>query len=217
MVVGEGVQREPPRNRFPLAVSFPHFFSAKRNGVAPQREKPPSKLPSRRSGQSSERSADSPLTCAICFSAPSPPAAYFLDVEKVGKDTPEGTYFEAVPSGLLPRRPRGLRPHWIPHFWTKDGGLRGTKDKGQRTGDEGCRTRNTAGPVGRFDRQAPMHWNHTTLFFPLPNRSPAERVRFGDDIIPASSPRPAPGPKARRACCRREAGGSPARSPAWRR
>ena len=28
--------------RFPLAVSFPRFFSAKRNGVAPQREKPPS-------------------------------------------------------------------------------------------------------------------------------------------------------------------------------
>ena len=37
MVVGEGVQREPPRNRFPLAVSFPHFFSAKRNGVARRR------------------------------------------------------------------------------------------------------------------------------------------------------------------------------------
>ena len=164
-----------------------------------------------------QSSTDSPFASAFRSVVPSPPAAYFLDVEKVGKDTPEGTYFEAVPSGLLPRRPRGLRPHWIPHFWTKDGGLRGTKDKGQRTGDEGCRTRNTAGPVGQFDRQAPMHWNHTTLFFPLPNRSPAERVRFGDDIIPASSPRPAPGPKARRACCRREAGGSPARSPAWRR
>ena len=27
----------------PRAVSFPHFFSAKRNGVTPQREKPPSK------------------------------------------------------------------------------------------------------------------------------------------------------------------------------
>ena len=42
MVVGEGVQRGPPRNRSPLAVSFPRFFSAKRNGVAPQREKPSS-------------------------------------------------------------------------------------------------------------------------------------------------------------------------------
>ena len=100
-------------------------------------------------------------------------ATFFRSAAKEGKGAPEGTYFEAVPSGLPPRRPRGLRPHWIPHFWTKDGGLRGTKDKGQRTGDEGCRTRNTAGPVGRFDRQAPMHWNHTTLFFPLPNRSPA--------------------------------------------
>ncbi len=36
-------------------------------------------------------------------SGTSPPAACFLDVEKVGKDTPEGTYFEAVPSGLPPR------------------------------------------------------------------------------------------------------------------
>ena len=43
MVVGEGVQRGPPRNRSPLAVSFPHFFSAKRNGVALQRERLPSK------------------------------------------------------------------------------------------------------------------------------------------------------------------------------
>ena len=31
----------------PLAVSFPHFFSAKRNGVAPEREMLPSSPPSR--------------------------------------------------------------------------------------------------------------------------------------------------------------------------
>jgi len=47
-------------------------------------------------------------------------ATFFRSAAKEGKDAPEGTYFEAVPSGLPPRRPRGLRPHWIPHFWTKD-------------------------------------------------------------------------------------------------
>ena len=65
LVVGEGVQRGPPRNRSPLAVSFPRFFSAKRNGVAPQREKPSSCFRPRRSGRFSERAADSPLACAI--------------------------------------------------------------------------------------------------------------------------------------------------------
>ena len=50
MVVGEGVQRGPPRNRSPLAVSFPHFFSAKRNGVA-RRRNALVLFPPRRSGQ----------------------------------------------------------------------------------------------------------------------------------------------------------------------
>ena len=157
------------------------------------------------------------LSLLLCSPVPSPPAAYFLDVEKVGKDTPEGTYFEAVPSGLLPRRPRGLRPHWIPHFWTKDGGLRGTRDEGRRTKDGG-RGMQDMKHIGACGKTAgPDDWNHSTLFSRIPNRSPAERVRFGDGIIPISSPRPAPGPKARRACCRRAGGGSPARSPAWRR
>ena len=70
MVVGEGFQREPPRNRSPLAVSFPRFFSAKRNGVAPQREKPSSCFRPRRSGRFSERAADSPLACAIRLPCP---------------------------------------------------------------------------------------------------------------------------------------------------
>ena len=34
LVVGEGFQREPPRNRFPLAVSFASFFAAQRKGPA---------------------------------------------------------------------------------------------------------------------------------------------------------------------------------------
>ena len=37
------------------------------------------------------------------------------------------------------------------------------------------------------------------------------------DVNPISSPHPFPGPRGQRACCRRGAGGSPARSPAWRR
>ena len=32
LAVGEGFQREPPRNRFPLAVSFAHFFGGKEMG-----------------------------------------------------------------------------------------------------------------------------------------------------------------------------------------
>ena len=32
LAVGEGFQREPPRNRFPLAASFPTFFAVKESG-----------------------------------------------------------------------------------------------------------------------------------------------------------------------------------------
>ena len=81
LVVGEGVQRGPPRNRSPLAVSFPRFFSAKRNGVAPQREKPSSCFRPRRSGQFSGllRIRRSPVL--FVPPVPSPPAAYFLDAQ----------------------------------------------------------------------------------------------------------------------------------------
>ena len=56
--------------------------------------------------------------------------------------------------------------------------------EGRETKDEGRGTKNTAGPVGQFDRQAPKYWNHSTLFSRIPNRSPAERVRFGKDVSP---------------------------------
>ena len=116
------------RDRFPLAVSFPHFFSAKRNGVARRRNAPVlSPSPPQRAIHGP--SAHSPLASAICFPVPSPPAAYFLDMEKVGKDTPEGTYFEAVPSGLLPRRPRGSAPLDPRRGFTGDDG-RGQKRTG---------------------------------------------------------------------------------------
>ena len=38
-----------------------------------------------------QSSTDSPFASAFRSVVPSPPAAYFLDVEKVGKDTPKGT------------------------------------------------------------------------------------------------------------------------------
>ena len=41
---------------------------------------------------------------------PSPPAAYFLDVEKVGKDTPKGTYPEGGSLWNPSPSARGLRP-----------------------------------------------------------------------------------------------------------
>ena len=99
-----------------------------------------------------------------CSPVPSPPAGLFLwRQRKRRKKPPEGTYFEAVPSGLLPRRPRGRRPHWIPHVWTRDEGLDGSCGLPQPLAglrnDERRGTRNTLGPVGQVDRQAP-NLNH---------------------------------------------------------
>ena len=54
--------------------------------------------------------------------------------------------------------------------------------------------------------------NHRAFALAQMRRIPANK-----DVSPASSPRPFPGPRARRAYCRRGDGGSPARSPAWRR
>ena len=67
-------------------------------------------------------------------------ATFFRSAAKEGKDAPEGTYFEAVPSGLPPRRPRGLRPPLDSLGFTGDEG-RGTRDCPLRRGrrqDEGC-------------------------------------------------------------------------------
>ena len=127
LVVGEGVQRGPPRNRSPLAVSFPRFFSAKRNGVAPQREKPSSCFRPRRSGRFSERAADSPLACAI---RPPCPVASGGPISLSGKEIGERNRQrepipKAVPFGILPHRPGGCGPLEIPRS------LRGTGDEGR--------------------------------------------------------------------------------------
>ena len=81
--------------------SFPHF-SALRNGVARRRNalvlfpSPPQRAVLR-------ASADSPFASSIRSLAPSPPAAYFLAVEKVGKDTPKGTSSERTSLAPFPQ------------------------------------------------------------------------------------------------------------------
>ncbi len=63
-----------------------------------------------------------------------PPAGRFLCRQrKRRKKPPKGTYFEAVPFGIPPRRRRGLRPLRSP---TGDGGT-GERGRGRETGDEG--------------------------------------------------------------------------------
>ena len=112
---------------------------------------------------------------------------------------------------------------------TKDEG-RGTRDGGQEThrglsvsltGRPRCigitlpyfpvyriAARRSGCDLGRTFRR-----NHRAFALARIRSIPANK----DIVSPASSPRPVPGPKARRACCRRGDGGSPARSPAWRR
>ncbi len=154
MVVGEGVQREPPRNRFPLAVSFPHFFSAKRNGVAPQREKPSSCSRPRRSGLASpggswreatdegnpRRSGQSsgplrirPLSLQfIPMSRRLRRASFFARPKKEAKEMRQREPIpKAVPFGILPHRPGGCGPLEIPQ------GFAG--DERRRTGDKKSR------------------------------------------------------------------------------
>ena len=122
----------------PPAVSFPHFFSAKRNGVA-RRRNAPVLFPSRPQAASLRPPANSPLVIACRPAVPSPPAGLFLCRQrKRRKKPPKETYSEAVSFGIFPRRPRGLRPLEIPQRgFTWDGG-RGTRDEGQ-DGNTDCR------------------------------------------------------------------------------
>ena len=79
-------------------------------------------------------SADSPLVIAGRPAVPSPPAGLFLCRQRKRRKKPlKGTYSEAVPLRIPPRRPRGLRPHWIPQRgFTGDGGR-------EQDGDADCR------------------------------------------------------------------------------
>ncbi len=60
-------------------------------------------------------------------------ASFFERQRKRRKKPPEGTYFEAVPSGLLPRRPGGLRPPLDPPRGYEG---RKTRDERRKTKDE---------------------------------------------------------------------------------
>jgi len=118
------------RDRFPLAVSFPHFFSVKRNGVARRRNAlvlfpfPPA-------------AGNPPSLCgfAAClcgsqlWSRRLRRASFFVRQRKSRKKPLKGTYFEAVPLRIPPRRPRGLRPPLDSPLL--DGGRGFTKDEGQ--------------------------------------------------------------------------------------
>ena len=112
-------------------------FAALRKKVAPAGAKhPPSKLPSRRSAQSSGPLRIRRLPLRFATLVTSPPAGLFLCRQrKRRKKPPKGTYFEAVPSGLLPRRPRGLRPPLDSLGFTRDE-RRGTKDERRGFGRE---------------------------------------------------------------------------------
>ena len=84
-----------------------------------------------------------------------PPAGRFLCRQrKRRKKPPKGTYFEAVPFGIPPRRRRGLRPRRSP---TGDGG---TGDRGRGTGERGRGLRiATTSDIGHWFR------NDTFLLF----------------------------------------------------
>ena len=132
--------------RFPLAVSFPHFFSAKRNGVAPQREKPSSCSRPRRSGLASpggswreatdegnpRRSGQSsgplrirPLSLQfIPMSRRLRRASFFARPKKEAKEMRQREPIpKAVPFGILTHRPGGCGPLEIPR------GLRGRRTR----------------------------------------------------------------------------------------
>ena len=69
---------------------FPISLPLKEMG-SPAGERLPSKPTSPPQRAILQAPADSPLASAIHDPVPSPPAAYFLGVEKVGKDMPKGT------------------------------------------------------------------------------------------------------------------------------
>ena len=76
-------------------------------------------------GQHSRVPVYSPLGFAFRSLVPSPPAGHFLCRQRKCRKKPlKGTYFEAVPLRIPPRRPKGLRPLWNP-----GGGLRGRETK----------------------------------------------------------------------------------------
>ena len=83
-----------------------------------------------RGGQSSKSLRIRRLPLRFATLVPSPPAGLFLCRQRKRRKKPlKGTYFEAVPLRIPPRRPRGLRPPLDSPLL--DGGRGFTKDEGQ--------------------------------------------------------------------------------------
>ena len=78
LVVGEGVQRGPPRNRSPLARLCLLSPRCERRSLPQERNRFRAIFRPRRSELSPKHPADSPFVSAICSHVPSPPAGDFL-------------------------------------------------------------------------------------------------------------------------------------------
>ena len=153
---------------------------------------------------------------------------------------------KAVPFGNPPHRPGGCGPLEIPRSLRRTGDsrcggtgvwtgvtdcrspLRGFAMTGFEKRNGACRSKLTGRPQIQIIPEGDCATSPEGRYFtrPWPHFTPRNGISRPQNghftrlilcINLISSPHPAPGPKARRACCRREAGGSPARSPAWRR
>ena len=83
-----------------------------------------------RGGQSSKSLRIRRLPLRFATLVPSPPAGLFLCRQRKRRKKPlKGTYFEAVPLRIPPRRPRGLRPPLDSPLLDRGRGF--TKDEGQ--------------------------------------------------------------------------------------
>ena len=111
LVVGEGVQRGPPRNRSPLARLCLLSPRCERRSLPQERNRFRSNFRPRRSELSPKHPADSPFVSAICSHVPSPPAGRFLCRQRNRrKKPPKGTYPEGGSLWNPSPSARGLRP-----------------------------------------------------------------------------------------------------------
>ncbi len=119
---GNELQRQRANPQSPGGLPAAAGIPLIRHGASVSRVVPPS--PRRR--QSLRRDESKTRDVSLLRERPS-----FAARRKKAKTRP-GNHSIKVPRGPS-SRPRGLRPHWIPHFWTRDGGLRRTRDEGRRT------------------------------------------------------------------------------------
>ena len=108
------------------------------------------------------------------FPVPSPPAGLFLCRQRKRRKKPlKGTYFEAVPLRIPPRRPRGLRPPLDSPLL--DGGRGFTKDEGQ-----GCPPQRSSVPRHCHSRCA-----HRLRQSVSPSKLPSPVYRLSSHVLKA--------------------------------